>query len=153
MYTSSEIADVSNRLKEKYGTDNPFALARALRIELMVRPLGSIKGFYKMIYRNAFIFLNRDLGRREARLVLAHDIGHHLLHKEFAAFGFEEASLFSPVGRREYEANLFAAELLISNEAIRDLAAENYTIDQMARILHMDESFVQLKLDRFLGKN
>lgn len=146
MYTSEEITLTAKKLMAKYGTDNPFALAKALRIELMVRPLGSIKGFYKMIYRNAFIFLNKDLGRREARVVLAHEIGHHVLHKEFAAFGFEEASLFSPAGRREYEANLFAAELLISDEEIRDLAAENYTTAQMARILRLDESFVALKL-------
>lgn len=152
MHTSAEITATVRKLKSTYGTDSPFALAKALRIELMVRPLGGVKGFYKMIYRNAFIFLNKDLGRREARLVLAHEIGHHVLHKEFAAFGFEEASLFSPAGRREYEANLFAAELLISDEEICDLSAENYTTAQMARILHMDESFVRLKLDRFTEK-
>lgn len=118
MIASREVCRAAARIKREYGTGDPFALARELRIEVLVRELGTLKGFYKDVYGTPFIFLSRRLTRGEARLVCAHELGHHLLHRQFAAFGFEEVSVFSPASRREYEANLFAAELLLDTREI-----------------------------------
>ena len=102
MIASREVCRAAARIKREYGTGDPFALARELRIEVLVRELGTLKGFYKDVYGTPFIFLSRRLTRGEARLVCAHELGHHLLHRQFAAFGFEEVSVFSPASRREY---------------------------------------------------
>ena len=120
MIASKEVIARAKRAVEKCGTRDPFEIARMCKAELIIKELGSLKGFYKIIYRNPFIFLNKSLSAADARIVCAHEIGHHALHREYARIGFEEFSLFSENSRREYEANLFAADLLISDEDILD---------------------------------
>ena len=142
MIASREVCRAAARIKREYGTGDPFALARKLRIEVLVRELGTLKGFYKDVYGTPFIFLSRRLTRGEARLVCAHELGHHLLHRQFAAFGFEEVSVFS----REYEANLFAAELLLDTKEMFDAARAGYTAEQIAAALGADVRLVTLKL-------
>ena len=146
MIVAREIRKRAADIVRQYGTRDPFALAREMHIELLVRELGTLKGFYKDVYGTPFIFLSRRLTRGEARLVCAHELGHHLLHRQFAAFGFEEVSVFSPASRREYEANLFAAELLLDTKEVFDAARAGYTAAQIAAALGADVRLVDLKL-------
>ncbi len=146
MIVAREIRKSAADAVRQYGTRDPFTLAREMHIELLVRELGTLKGFYKDVYGTPFIFLSRHLSRGEATLVCAHELGHHLLHRQFAAFGFEEVSVFSPASRREYEANLFAAELLLDTKEVFDAARAGCTATQIAAALGADVRLVELKL-------
>lgn len=146
MVAAREIRKSAADAVRQYGTRDPFTLAREMHIELLVRELGTLKGFYKDVYGTPFIFLSRHLSRGEATLVCAHELGHHLLHRQFAAFGFEEVSVFSPASRREYEANLFAAELLLDTKEVFDAARAGCTAAQIAAELGADVRLVELKL-------
>lgn len=146
MIVAREIRKNAADAVRQYGTRDPFTLAREMHIELLVRELGTLKGFYKDVYGTPFIFLSRHLSRGEATLVCAHELGHHLLHRQFAAFGFEEVSVFSPASRREYEANLFAAELLLDTKEVFDAARAGCTAAQIAAELGADVRLVELKL-------
>lgn len=146
MVAAREVRKSAADAVRQYGTRDPFTLAREMHIELLVRELGTLKGFYKDVYGTPFIFLSRHLSRGEATLVCAHELGHHLLHRQFAAFGFEEVSVFSPASRREYEANLFAAELLLDTKEVFDAARAGCTAAQIAAELGADVRLVELKL-------
>ncbi len=146
MIVAREIRKSAADAVRQYGTRDPFTLAREMHIELLVRELGTLKGFYKDVYGTPFIFLSHHLSRGEATLVCAHELGHHLLHRQFAAFGFEEVSVFSPASRREYEANLFAAELLLDTKEVFDAARAGCTAAQIAAELGADVRLVELKL-------
>ena len=146
MIVAREIRKSAADAVRQYGTRDPFTLAREMHIELLVRELGTLKGFYKDVYGTPFIFLSRHLSRGEATLVCAHELGHHLLHRRFAAFGFEEVSVFSPASRREYEANLFAAELLLDTKEVFDAARAGCSAAQIAAELGADVRLVELKL-------
>lgn len=146
MVAAREVRRRAAQVLREYGTRDPFMLAREMHIELLVRELGTLKGFYKDVYGTPFIFLSRHLSRGEATLVCAHELGHHLLHRQFAAFGFEEVSVFSPASRREYEANLFAAELLLDTKEVLDAARAGCTAAQIAAELGADVRLVELKL-------
>ena len=152
MIASKSIISVAEKVMRKYKTRDPFKMAKAMGVELVIKELGNLKGFYKVIYDIPFIFLCSSLGIKEAKIVLAHEIGHHLLHKEFAAFGFEETSVFSPASRREYEANLFAAELLISDAQIENAVERGYTAEQIATSLGVDKDFIALKISAYKFK-
>lgn len=152
MITSKSIIERAAGVVRTYKTRNPFTLAKAMEIELVIKELGALKGFYKVIYGVPFIFLNSSLDKKTSALVLAHEIGHHLLHKEFATFGFEETSLFSPASRREYEANLFAAEMLIEDEEVEEAAENGYTVAQSAARLGISEELVNLKISAYKFK-
>lgn len=153
MIASKEVIARADSILQKCRCRDPYKIARQCGIELIVKELGALKGFYKVIYRNPFIFLNKSLPRSAARIVCAHELGHHLLHREFAAFGFEETSLYSPASRREYEANLFAAELLISDKEIEELLEYGYTEEQITAAIGMDRQLTALKLAAYKYKN
>lgn len=146
MIAAQEIHRRAAALIREYGTCNPFALARALHVEVLVCELGTLRGFYKDIYGSPFIFLSFRLRRTAAKQVCAHELGHHLLHRQFATSGFEEASIFSHASRREYEANLFAAELLLDTKLTFSAAKQGYTVAQIATKYGTDVRLVQMKL-------
>ncbi len=150
MTSSKKIVSIANGIVKKYGTRDPFKMAKLCGAELMVKNLGSLKGFYKVVYDTPFIFLNSSLPMHEAKLVCAHELGHHALHRAAARVGFEEFSLFSENSRREYEANLFAAVLLISDDEIKELIDMSYTKAQIANELGIDERITELKISTLL---
>ncbi len=147
MILSKEVVAIARRAVEKCGTREPFEIAKMCRAELIIKELGSLKGFYKIINNVPFIFINKSLSAKDARLVCAHELGHHALHREFARVGFEEFSLFCETSRREYEANLFAAELLIDDEALEEFIEYGYSQNQIAAAFGIEEKLVQMKLN------
>ena len=96
MIVAREIRKSAADAVRQYGTRDPFTLAREMHIELLVRELGTLKGFYKDVYGTPFIFLSRHLSRGEATLVCAHELGHHLLHRQFAALALRRCRCFRP---------------------------------------------------------
>ena len=70
---------VSNLIK-KWGTRNPFLLCKYLKIDIMYRDLGDIKVYYKKSVGKKIIVLNEKLDEFSLKVVLAHELGHALLH-------------------------------------------------------------------------
>ena len=56
------------------------------------------------------------------RILVAHELGHDRLHKKMAMLkGFQEVELFDKTIPAEYEANIFAAELMIADNEVLEL--------------------------------
>ena len=120
--TSKMLSKVGTSLVRRFGTRDPFRIAGELGISvLLCEDFGSLKGMYRVIKRNRFIFLNKDLGDRMLRIVCAHELGHDRLHRKLAqANSLHEFMLYDMTTRPEYEANIVAAEILIDNEELLD---------------------------------
>jgi Zn-dependent peptidase ImmA (M78 family) len=58
----------------------------------------------------------------------------------------QEFMLYDMKSRPEYEANLFASEILLPDDAIFSYAHEGYDIEQIARILYTDINLIALKM-------
>ena len=83
--------------------------------------LGSLKGMYRVIKRNRFIFINSSLSDKMQRIVCAHELGHDQLHRQLACSnGLHEFMLYDMSTRPEYEANIVAAEILLDNDELLD---------------------------------
>lgn len=83
-------------------------------------PLGDVAGYYMLLKRKRWIFVNEDISADDPmyRVVIAHELGHALLHrKENCAF-IKNKTLLLTSGI-EREANEFAAYLLISDEMLQ----------------------------------
>lgn len=105
-------------LIEHYETRDPFRLAEALGVRVRYFPLGDLKGFYIVLQGIPFIALHRDLPEPLLRTVCAHELGHHLLHRDLASRTvFNEYELYEMENCIERDANLFAAFLLVPEEA------------------------------------
>jgi Zn-dependent peptidase ImmA (M78 family) len=80
------------------------------------------------------------------RVVLAHELGHAVLHAKAGTVSqFHEMSLFDTVDTRKYEANLFASELLLSDEDVLDALNEGYVFFQAAQTLYVPSEMLDFK--------
>lgn len=158
--------ELTRKLLERHRTRDPFALAEALGVRVRYFPLGDLKGFYMVLKGVPFIALHRDLPESLQRTVCAHELGHHLLHGELAARTvFNEYELYRMENRLEREANLFAAFLLVPEEAVealsrpenrgralRELAGDYGTTEELFAIRLEAEGFdLGVRLSRFPG--
>ena len=105
---------------KKYNTRNPFKLCTFLDINVYYSNLGSVlKGYYFYQSRIKNIVLNSQIDGNILTTLCAHELGHALLHSNFAAAGnFHDTEFLNSIVPTEFEANLFAAELIISDEQL-----------------------------------
>ena len=64
----------------KYRTRNPFKLTKSLGIIVKFADLGEVRGLFKKILRNKYIFINSNLSEFDQRIVCCHELGHAILH-------------------------------------------------------------------------
>ncbi len=154
MGNDGHIVRRAQSLVKKYGTRDPFEIAEHLGVEILtVGSLKQLKGFYRVIKRNRFIFLNAGNMPQMNRIVCAHELGHDQLHREFAASNMlQEFMLYDMNSIQEYEANVFAANLLLEDEAVLELIYDGYDILQIAAQLQSDMNLVALKVDSLIRK-
>ena len=67
-------------LVRKFGTSNPYKIAKELDLYLLEANLGEVKGYYTKIRRIKFIFINENLSQDEKLFTMAHELGHAVLH-------------------------------------------------------------------------
>lgn len=103
-------------LIKKYGTNNPFKLAKKLNIEIIIDDLGEVRGLFKRILKRKFIFINNQLSEFDQMLVCCHELGHAILHSSSNyQFMIDNTSILR-LSKIENEANLFASYLLFPND-------------------------------------
>lgn len=99
-------------LTAKYNSRDPFALCREMGIEILfVKLTKHVRGFYQRIDTLDIIYLSDSLTENEQIPVLAHELGHCLLHSGLNFFFVTRSTLY-PVGKFEKEADEFARLLL-----------------------------------------
>ncbi len=77
--------------------------------------------------------INDALHARDKLLVAGHELGHDRLHQRLAKVApLKDFMLYDMTSRAEYEANVFASELLIEDEAIEECIAEEMDYFQCA---------------------
>ena len=57
----SEYERIGLRLVNRFGTRDPFAIAKGLGIRLYWEDFNDLKGMYRVIKRNRCIFINQNL--------------------------------------------------------------------------------------------
>lgn len=119
------IKQATTRLKTKYQTEDPYDICGYMDIQVMKRPMGSsarsCKGFFLCSTRCKMIVINSDLPDSIQRIIIAHELGHAVLHSDSAISAFHEFSMFDDTDRMEYEANVFAAEFTYTQEHMEDV--------------------------------
>jgi Zn-dependent peptidase ImmA (M78 family) len=144
----SYIADEVERLVNKHKTRNPYELCKAMGIKIRYKDCENLlKAYFVVVSRIKSIVLNNRVSDVVARILIAHELGHAVLHKELAFLrGFQEFELFNTASRAEYEANLFAAELLIEDDELIDLLNdEDNSFFGVARELYVPAELLDFK--------
>lgn len=155
MKFANSISEKALALISKYETRNPFEIAKALGVHILwTDEFTKLKGMYMIMKRNRFIVLNSNLDERTASIVCAHELGHDQLHRELAKLGgLQEFVLYDMSTRPEYEANIFAASLLLDESEMLDLIYNyNYDAEQIACAMNSDINLVALKVAELTTK-
>lgn len=142
------IHTLAQELVDRFGTRDPFAIAKELGAHIkFVDNFVNLKGMYRVILGERYIFLSNHLDERTQRIVCAHELGHDQLHRTLATDSIiQEFMLYDMNSRPEYEANLFAAALLLDDESIQECAADGCDVLQTAMRLETDINLVLIKM-------
>ncbi len=147
---AEQLSRVGGDLVRRCGTRDPFQIAKELGIIVLddCENFGRLKGMYRVIKKNRFIFLNKDLSPQTKRIVCAHEIGHDRLHRTLAkGDGLQEFVLYQMNSTPEYEANIVAADILLnSDEVLEYIYDYGYTSAQIAQAMHTDINLIALKI-------
>ena len=131
------------QLISKYKTNNRQEIAQELGIIILFEPLGEINGYYNTAFRQKFIHINNTLAESKQKFTIAHELGHALLHPKANTPFLRDNTLFS-INKLEIEANKFAVDLLITDEAIAEV--KHLTLDQMANYFGINKNLIKLRL-------
>lgn len=137
-----DIKKIALHLIKKYNTQNPFKIADALKIEYIIGPMGHYSGCYLYLKKHRCIFLNDELSENEKSFVMAHELGHAILHRTENCY-FIRNKTFLSTAWIEREANTFAAELLIPDSLIYE--NPGFTQKQLARLAGYNEKIMDFK--------
>lgn len=147
-YTVDYIAERAERIVKTNHTRDPFEIASSFGIQVLYSDeLARLKGMYFTLKRSRFICINSRLDEQTQRIVCAHELGHDQLHRELAAGGaMQEFVLYDMASRSEYEANVFAADLLLDEERMLDFMIHyRYDAEQIAQVMDTDINLVALR--------
>ena len=134
-----------NRLVRFYKTRDPFEMIKGMNIILVNYPLEGVRGFYQYFQRNNIIYLDEKLSDSERRFVLAHELGHMMLHKKSNAIFMDTRTQFN-TSKYEQEANLFAMELMLPDQILDEYLQSGYSTEQLSRITGYYTELIELRL-------
>jgi Zn-dependent peptidase ImmA (M78 family) len=124
-------------LINKHKTRNSAKIAENLGIKIYYRSnFTDLLGMYTVVQRQRCIFLNNNLGYEDSQIVIAHEIGHDL--KEFMLFDLNS--------RPEYEANAFAAHILLDEKEIEPLITDGVSLEAAAKQLNTNINLLSIKI-------
>lgn len=137
------IKQIVNGLIEMYSTRDVYELLNNLEVTLIRKELfKNEKGrFFRDMFGNETIFISNNLSEEEEKIVIAHELGHLILHTDLNTSFYTENHLINK-NKLEMEANKFAAELLIPDDVE---IYEDETISHLACRLNVTEDLIKLK--------
>ena len=127
---NSYIYTETKKLIKKYGTRNPFEIMDQMNIVVgKTSRYKTLKGYCFMSCKTIYVMISSFLSEEEKMIVAAHELGHIILHRsQLKMAPMQDDTLYNMTDNTEYQANLFAADLLIDDEEIEDMV-QNEDLD------------------------
>ena len=118
----------ARNLIRKHGTTDPWRIAREMKFDVMFLPLPDrVNGMWRRVLGRKYIVIDDALDEWQQKAVLCHELGHYLMHRDYASYSMAGRTFFSNA-RCEHEANRFAAEIFA-------ITGSEHTADDVMRFL------------------
>lgn len=133
------INDILEGINDTYGTNDIYELYDNLEIKIIKLDTDNIllrknESFYNRNFFNMeVVFIRNDLHESYEKFILAHELGHALLHTNMYQAAFNKDLL--NIGKLEKQANYFAFKLLDFN--LDPINFEGFTIEQISSSLYL----------------
>lgn len=145
MSRGAKIKEIVRRLKIIHGDDTPKKVIESRDIVLCYLDESCVsRGAYEIFKGVQYIYINTKLCDFERRMTYAHELGHSILHPNVDTFKLKKTAPNLLI-KYENEANLFAAEYLLSDEIVKKFP--NRTIFDIAKEECVSVELVILKLN------
>ncbi|EJL43992.1 MULTISPECIES: ImmA/IrrE family metallo-endopeptidase [Brevibacillus] len=135
---------IVQRLIKQHGTNDPTTIARKMGILILFEDFKNIWGYFNISKRIPMIHVNRNLDEHLQRFVIAHELGHRILHPKVNV-PFLRANTFQSIDRIEREANEFAVELLMPDSLLYEHQHTGMTIREAAATYGVPTDVAHLK--------
>lgn len=136
------VIDKANEMNRRYGNDLD-QIAESLGLAVIYEKMtGSFREVY--FQEASSIVIREDLHRREKRELIAHAIGHHMLHA--GNHLSMQKRIYSFGNYHEKQANAFAAVLLMPSHDLQKVMKTRPRIDEIADYFHVTDELVRLRL-------
>ena len=144
------ISQTIDDLRKEHLDADPFELVKAMGFLLLFQSMGkaksACKGFCMTQYGQTSITINSDLPKMVQKIICAHELGHAVLHSQTPGMEeFHDFALFDSASSTEYEANVFAAELLLKDEDVFELLNEDMSFFGVASNLRIPPELLDFK--------
>jgi len=137
------VSELVQKIVKKYKTTNPFAICEQKNIDILYDDLESdVRGFYQYYKRKSIIHLNCNISEEEQRIVLAHELGHAIMHKGYNCV-FLSRHTYMTKDIYEHQANKFAASLLLPDIVPEEY--QNMSSQQLAMVYRVPVEFIEMK--------
>ncbi len=139
-----------NNLQNQFPGFSIEEICEALDIHVLYFPMGTeadaCKGFFIRRFHTSCITINSDLCPRNQEIILAHELGHACLHDHLSDEAeFIDVQLSGNSGVYEHEANLFAAELLLSDQEVLEQIGEGHPVKTISEELSVPPALIDYK--------
>lgn len=111
-------------LVRKFHTRDPIKILEALHVVVgESSSYNKLKGYCFMSCQTIYVMFSSFLSEEEKRIVAAHELGHVILHRaQLKMAPMSDNRIYNMINETEYQANLFAADLLIEDQAVEQLS-------------------------------
>ncbi len=156
-YSRSQIEAIAQKVREKYGNTNEkqinvVEIANKLGFDVYEADFENDRIAGKVIDdgNTRAIYINRhDIPQRK-RFTVAHEIGHIVLHHPLSNERFEKIDYRGAnekYDQKEWEANQFAASLLMPEDITRKLWEKLQDVDDFADVMGVSKAAAAIRLE------
>jgi Zn-dependent peptidase ImmA (M78 family) len=116
---------------------------------LKVRQASRARGYHgKLLQQRMEIEVNRKIDRRQRRFAVAHEVGHYVLGHTPVVAVFNERSSIDPYQANEWQADSFAAELLMPEAWLRSRATPKPDYRSLAELFDVSDERMFARLEQ-----
>ena len=114
------------KLVKRFKTRDPFELLDCMNVVVgETSNYKKLKGYCFMSCQTIYVMISSFLSEEEQRIVAAHELGHIILHRsQLKMAPMKDDVLYNMMDSTEYEANLFAADLLLEDDDVAEMSKD-----------------------------
>jgi Zn-dependent peptidase ImmA (M78 family) len=129
------------KLKQKYRTSNPIIICKKLGIDIKPKKLNGLNGYFISCLKKKYIIVNENLSDEVLLLVIAHELGHAILHSSRSLQYMRNNFLLPRDSNFEKEADLFAILLLGRDFYIANMEYTNIRNEKLDDLIRLSEEY------------
>lgn len=129
------------KLKQKYRTSNPIIICKKLGIDIKPKKLNGLNGYFITCLKKKYIIVNENLSDEVLMLVIAHELGHAILHSNRSLQYMRNNFLLPKDSIYEKEADIFAILLLGKDFYIANIEYTNIRNEKLENLLKLSENY------------